>query len=247
MNGPSIYDGPVRALTLQDLAFAARSSEEEIRGWIARGLLAPAELLTSGETFRADHLERAELIGQLRAQGFGVDLIDRLLGDPQQLDQLRRVLGAFTEGNVTTTVEALVARFGDFDGRVLDRAIKSRLLIGRPDGRIDVPSPTLLDVAERAVAEGISLMSAVEVAGAVREACLNASGTFLHVLVDEIWQPWAEAGFPDEQRAEVARRMHALRPIVYSVFEATLPSVIVRVFDETFEDDLGIASRPTDA
>lgn len=237
----------MRALTLQDLAFAARSTEDDIRAWIERGLIAGPDQLSSGETFRAEHLERAELIGALRAQGFDLDLIERLIVDPHQLDQLRRILGGLTETTATTSVHALVDRFGDFDGRVLDRAIKARLLIGRPDGLIDVPSPELLDVAERAVAEGISLMSAVEVAGAVREACLTASGALLNVIVNEIWQPWADAGFPDEERADVARRLLALRPVAFSVFEATLPSVIVRVFDQAFADDLGITEARPDA
>lgn len=237
----------MRALTLQDLAFAARTTEDDVHAWIERGLLAGPDQLTSGETFRAEHLARAELIGQLRAQGFDLDLIERLIVDPQQLGQLRRILGGLVETSTTTSVHALVDRFGDFDGRVLDRALKARLLIGRPDGLIDVPAPELLDVAERAVAEGISLLSAVEVAGAVREACLNASGALLNVIVNEIWQPWADAGFPDEQQAEVARRLLALRPIAYRVFEATLPSVVMRVFDQAFAEELGITEPRRDA
>ncbi|MEH3053254.1 MAG: MerR family transcriptional regulator [Patulibacter minatonensis] len=233
-------------LSMDALVGATGLSPETIERYEQRGLLDPRPLRDVRERYALAHVHRLNLIVQLQAEGLSLDFIERLVREREHagdhlLELRQRVLDGLADASLTTTVEALVARFGDFGGQVLDRAIAGRLLVLREDGLIDVPAPKLLDVAERAVAAGVSLASAVEAAAAVREACLNASGAFLQVILKEVWAPFEAAGYPDEQVLDVARRMLSLRDLAQSVFDATLPSVLVQVFDRPFDEDLDMA------
>ncbi len=229
-------------LSVFDIATATGLSPHTVRTYRERGLLA-SDAEVDAEAFSTADLDRVKLILQLQAEGLGLGFIERLLTDSDHasdhlLDLRRRVLDGFAGAGHITTAEALVERFGDFGGVVLERALEMHLLEPLPDGKIRVPSPQLLDIAERTVAAGISLPTAVEVAGAVRQACLTASGAFLRGVLDEIWVPFEEAEHPQDQVLDVARRMIQMRTFAQSVFEATLPGVLVEVFDRPFEEDL---------
>lgn len=228
--------------TVLDVATATGLSPHTIRSYRERGLLvSPAT--DPAETYGPADLERIKLILQLQAEGLGLGFIERLVNDSEHasdhlLDLRRRVLDGFAGSGYVTTADALIERFGDFGGQVLQRAADTHLIEPRPDGTIRVPSPQLLDAAERAVAAGISLPTAVEIAGAVRHACVTASGAMLRGILEEIWVPFDQAERPQEQVLDVARRMIQMRALAQSVFEATLPGVLVEVFDRPFDEDL---------
>lgn len=229
-------------LTVLDVATATGLSPHTIRSYRERGLL-----VSTPDDAREDYgpadLERIKLILQLQAEGLGLGFIERLVNDSEHasehlLDLRRRVLDGFAGSGYVTTAEALIERFGNFGGQVIQRAVEMHLIEPNPDGTIRVPSPALLDAAERAVAAGISLPTAVEIAGAVRAACVTASGAMLRGILDEIWVPFEQAERPQAQVLDVARRMIQLRTLAQSVFEATLPGVLVEVFDRPFDEDL---------
>lgn len=230
-------------LSLDDVVAATGVPADTLQSYNERGLIGLTASGGTADAFAPGDVDRVRLILHLQAEGLGLPFIERLVADgegaaDQLLELRRRVIDGLAGTGEVTTAEALVARFGDFGGVVLERAIATNLLVAREDGRIDVPSPRLLDIAERAVASGISLPAAVEVAAAVREACLTASGACLRTILDEIWVPFEEAEFPQDQVLDVARRMLHMRTLAKNVFEATLPMVLVQVFDRPFEEDL---------
>lgn len=229
-------------LLLGDVAAATGLSPDTIRGYADRGLLGRPVAHDEQTPYALSDIERIRLLLQLQAEGLGLPMIERLVRDSdyaadELLDLRRRVLDGLAGSGQVTTAEALIARFGDFGGVVLEKAFEGHLLVLREDGLIEVPSPQLLDIAERAVQAGISLPTAVDVAVAAREACLNASGAFLRAILDEVWLPFEQAGAPQDQVLDVARRMLHLRTLAQSVFEATLPGVLVQVFDRPFEEE----------
>lgn len=229
-------------LLLGDVAAATGLSPDTIRGYAERGLLGRPVDQDEPAPYALADVDRIRLILQLQAEGLGLPLIERLVRDSDNaadelLDLRRRVLDGLAGTGQVTTAEALIERFGDFGGVVLERAFAGHLLELREDGLIDVPAPQLLDIAERAVEAGISLQTAVEVASAAREACLTASGAFLRAILDEVWVPFENKGYPQDEVLEVARRMLHLRTIAQNTFEATLPGVMVQVFDRPFEED----------
>lgn len=173
------------------------------------------------------------------------DLVERLLLDrTQSAERLLELRGLVLDEpcsvRETTSVQNLISRFGDFQGKVLDQAIEARLLIVRADGLIDVPSPPLLDVAERVVEAGLSLTSAVTVATVVQRGCLSAASEFLRVVIDELWRP-LQQDYSDARLEQVANKLHELRSLASSVFEAMLPIVLAEVFDRTFAEEFGIS------
>lgn len=225
------------------LAAAAGLDADAVAEYRRRGLLPAPSGREPG--FGREHVDRARLLSRLAATGMNPDVVERLVVDralgAERLLELRAlVLEASPAQPAVASVRDLVERFGDFGGQVLDQAIKARLLAVRDDGLIDIPSPALLDVAERAVAAGLSLSSAVQIAAVVRRACLGAAGEILRFVLAELWTPLEHDELSDARLRLVADQLHQLRALATSVFEATLPNVITEVFDKTFADELGL-------
>ncbi len=87
------------------------------------------------------------------------------------------------------------------------------MLVDIGDGRFEAPSPSLLAVAERVVARGVSLDGALGVFEQIEDNCDAVSAAFVKLFVDEVWQPFLAAGMPVQRWAEIEESVDHLRPL----------------------------------
>jgi hypothetical protein len=111
------------------------------------------------------------------------------------------------------TAEELRERFGDVDAKDAERIRKLKLLVALGDGRFEVPSPALLKAAEEVTALGISLHAALSLVERVSRDCESISRAFVRLYLQELWEPFARDGQPEERWDEVIDAIGALRPI----------------------------------
>ena len=90
---------------------------------------------------------------------------------------------------------------------------KLKLLVPLGEGRFEAPSPTLLDAAEQVMALGISLHAALALVERVSRDCESISRAFVKLYLKELWEPFAQAGQPEERWDEVIEAIGALRAI----------------------------------
>ncbi|HEV3046229.1 MAG TPA: MerR family transcriptional regulator [Solirubrobacteraceae bacterium] len=216
---PAERERPPADLTVEQLAAAVGMSVRNIRNHHSRGLLPPPEVRARVGYYSAEHVERLRLILDLQADGFNLTAIERLLsasGDStKRLLNLRHALAAPFESETPEMVTAseLRERFGMVDTKDAERILKLRLLRPLGDGRFEVPSPALMRAAEEVTALGVSLHAALDLVERVSRDCESIARAFVRLYLKELWEPFAEAGQPDERWEAVTDAIGALAPI----------------------------------
>jgi DNA-binding transcriptional MerR regulator len=231
----SAYD-----LTVEQLAAEVGMSVRNIRNHHTRGLLPPPDVRARVGYYSAEHVARLQLILDLQADGFNLAAIERLLsgshGLAERLLGLRRAVTTpfEAESPEIITAEELAARFGDADPRDVERVRKLKLLIPLGDGRFEAPSPALLAAAEQVVELGIPLHAALVLVEKVSRDCESISRAFTKLFLRELWQPFDEAGQPDEGWDELIAGVSSLRPLASEALLALFKQRMTAQLEDAF-------------
>jgi DNA-binding transcriptional MerR regulator len=232
-------------LTIEQLASEVGMSVRNIRNHQSRGLLAAPEVRARIGYYGADHVARLRLILDLQADGFNLTAVERLLSGSDGLAE--RLLGlrkAVTtpfqaESPELITAEELLKRFGKVDAKDAERISKLKLLIALGDGRFEVPSPALLQAAEEVLGLGISLHAALSLVERVSRDCESTSRAFTKLFLREVWEPFEQAGQPDERWDEVIAAVNSLRPLaseaLLAVFKQRMTTQLQDAFGKVLE------------
>jgi len=209
-------------LTIEQLAARSGMSVRNIRAHQARGLLAAPEVRLRVGYYGSEHVAQLKLIRELQADGFNLAGIKRLLdgteGTAQRLERFRQALTEppNAERAQTLSLAELGRRFRvapEEAPRVLARAQRLGVLVPAGPDRYLAPSPALLAVAEQVVGRGVSLDGALEVFEEIERHCDAVSGSFVHLFMREVWQPFQRAGMPVGQWTEIEESIDRLRPL----------------------------------
>jgi DNA-binding transcriptional MerR regulator len=216
-------------LTIEQLAAATGMTVRNIRAHQARGLLAPPEVRLRVGYYGAEHVAQLKLIRDLQDDGFNLAGIKRLLdgtnGTAERLARFREALAAApaAEPSQTLTLAELGRRFhvdAQDAPRVLARAERLGVLVPAGEDRYEVPSPSLLAVAERVVERGISLDDALGVFEQIENHCDAVSAAFVTLFMTEVWEPFERAGMPVERWSEIDDAIASLRPLATEALQA---------------------------
>ena len=227
-------------LTIEQLAAEAGMSVRNIRNHHTRGLLPPPEVRARIGYYNAEHVARLRLILDLQADGFNLAAIERLLSGSDGL--AARLIGLRTavttpyepESPEMITAEELESRFGVVDAKDVERVRKLKLLIPLGDGRFEVPSPALLGAAEQVVGLGVPLHAALVLVDRVSRDCESISRSFTRLFLKELWEPFDEAGQPDEGWDELIEAVGSLRPLASEALLALFKQRMTTQLEEAF-------------
>jgi DNA-binding transcriptional MerR regulator len=221
-----------------------------IRAHRARGLLPAPDVRERVGYYGPEHLARLRLISQMQAEGFNLRAIERLLeqthGRPEQLLSLREVITTPLEAEQPRVFTAgeLEARFGEqADAATLGRAEAMGLLVPLGDGRFEAPMPSLLDAAEEVVGMGVPLRHALAILQKVHEQCRLIAREFVKLFLEDLWEPFAEAGYPEERWREVTSSIERLRPLSSTVLVAAYQLTMAREVERAFGREVARLTR----
>jgi DNA-binding transcriptional MerR regulator len=230
-------------LTIEQLAAESGMSVRNIRAHQARGLLDPPEVRARVGYYGPEHLEQLRLIRDLQDDGFNLAGIKRLLDDTQgtaeRLMRFREALTKHREPAETLSLGELGRRFrvsAEQAPQVLGRAEKLGVLVPAGEGRYEVPSPSLLAVAEEVVSRGIPLEAALDVFEELDRHCDAVARAFVKLFVTQVWRPFQRAGMPVERWPEIDAAIERLRPLatdaLLAIFSRRMESQIEAAFGE---------------
>ncbi|MGA2452583.1 MAG: MerR family transcriptional regulator [Solirubrobacteraceae bacterium] len=237
---PAETNGSAYDLTVEQLAAEVGMSVRNIRNHHTRGLLPPPEVRARVGYYSAEHVARLRLILDLQADGFNLAAIERLLsgshGLAERLLGLRRAVTTpfEAESPEIITAEELAARFGDVDPKDAERVRRLKLLVPLGDGRFEVPSPALLAAAEQVVALGIPLHAALVLVEKVSHDCESISRAFTRLFLRELWEPFDQAGQPDEGWDELIAGVGSLRPLASEALLALFKQRMTAQLEDAF-------------
>jgi DNA-binding transcriptional MerR regulator len=232
-------------LTIEQLAAQSGMSVRNIRAHQARGLLSPPEVRMRVGYYGPEHVSQLRLIRDLQNDGFNLAGIKRLLEDSQgtaeRLLRFKQALSAAapSERAETITLRELARRFrvrAEEAPEVLAKAQELGVIVPVGGDRFEVPSPSLLTVAEEVGQRGIRLHGALEVLEEIERHSDSVSRSFVEVFLREVWKPFQQADVPPERWPEVEAAVQRLRPIateaLMAIFQQRLTAPIEGAFDE---------------
>ena len=124
------------------------------------------------------------------------------------------------------------------------------VLVGAGEGRYEVPSPSLLAVAEQVVARGVSLDGALTVFKQMELHCDAVSAAFVTLFMGEVWEPFQAAGMPIERWPEIDESIERLRPLateaLVAIFGQRMSAQIEAAFGELTRRLAPPVSEPAD-
>lgn len=238
---------PDEQLTIGELARHTGMTVRNIRAHQSRGLLPPPEVRGRTGYYGPEHAARLALIAELRADGFNLELIGRLLADAggssAEVLRFTRALRepfADEEPRVVDAAE-LAERWGTVDLDLLERAQSLGVLRPLGNGRFEEVSPRLGRAGDELAVLGVSASEALEVLARLRRTADGVADTFVKVFLDAVWQPFDEAGRPEQRWPEVRDALERLRPLasdsLLAVFRLAMDSAVEREFGRVLERD----------
>ena len=241
---------PVETLTIEQLASESGMTVRNIRAHRARGLLPAPEVRERIGYYGPEHVARLKLIQQMQSDGFNLRAIQRLLEEtqskPEQLLSLREAVSVpfETEQPRVFTLQELRERFGEqADEQTLKRAQRIGLLTPLGEDRFEAPMPSLLDAAEEVVGRGVPLAHALTVVSKLQETCKSIAREFVRLFLEDLWKPFAAAGYPQERWAEVTESIDRLRPLSSQALLASYQLTMTREVEAAFGRELERLTR----
>ena len=232
-------------LTIEQLSAESGMTVRNIRSHRARGLLPAPEVRDRVGYYGADHVARLRMIQELQSEGFNLKGIERLLeqspGPAEQFLSFKRALGASfeTEEPQSFTREELIERFGTDSEDALKQAIEAGGLVPLGDDRYEARVPSLLDAAEGVLAQGVPLNHALVVLSKVQDRCKSVAREFVRLFLEDVWKPFEEAGYPEEQWPEIRAALDQLRPLstqaLMGIYQMTMSDEVDAAFGKQLE------------
>jgi DNA-binding transcriptional MerR regulator len=228
-------------LTIDELGRETGMTVRTIRSHQARELLPPPEVRDRVGYYGPEHVARLKLIQQLQGEGFNLRGIKRLLattGGPAQqlLDVGEAVRAPFAaESPQVFTLEDLTERFGAEGGKeLLAQAERLGTLVPLGGDRYEAPIPSLLDLSEEVVSNGVSLEAAIAVMAKVNDGCEAIGRAFVDLYLAEVWKPFVDAGYPEDRWPDVMRSIEGLRPLAMKAIESMFGLTMTQEVDAAF-------------
>ena len=232
-------------LTVEQLAAQAGMTVRNIRAHQARGLLDPPEVRMRVGYYGAAHLAQLRLIRELQDDGFNLTGIKQLLSDgegtAERLLAFKLALSAAagTEPAQQLTLSELGRRFElspQAAAEVLAKAQSLGVLVALGEDRFEVPSPSLLALAQEGVRNGISLTRALDALAEIERDVDSVSGTFVELFLGEVWKPFAQADMPADRWPAIEEAVGRLAPVaseaVMAIFQRSLARRLEGAFGE---------------
>lgn len=232
-------------LTIDQLAQRTGMTVRNLRAHQSRGLLPPPEVRGRTGYYGREHIDRVELIKELQADGFNLDLIRRLLANAdgssgEVLRFTRRLREPFgDEEPEIVTAQALIDQWGTQDPSLLRRAQELGVIRPLGEGTFEVISPRLSRAGAELARLGIAPKRALEVLARLRRHADSVAKTFADLFLETVWKPFDRAGRPEDRWPEVADALERLRPLasdsLLAIFQLAMNDVVEKEFGRELE------------
>ena len=206
-------------LTIDELARRVGMSVRNLREWRALGLLPPPAMRGRVGYYDEAQVLRIARIRSLHADGFPLDLIRRLLdasgdGAEQAMAMAAALRSPFRDLDPPSAdLAALAEAWGVTDPDMLRRAVELGLLRPRPDGTFEFTSTRVARVGEALHRLGLTAEETLQATAEIRAHLDGVADVFDRVWAAHVWQPFADAGMPDDRWPDIRRTLDDVQPI----------------------------------
>jgi DNA-binding transcriptional MerR regulator len=235
-------------MTIGELARRTGMTIRNIRAHQTRGLLPPPEVQGRTGYYNEEHVARIELTREMQAEGLNLEAIRRVLestggSSKEMVDFARAVRAPFEDETPEIFSAADFAeawRVDAVDEKLLRKAERLGALRVLPDGQVEVISPRLHRAAARMIEFGVSPTAAVALAAKLHEHADAVARAYVDLFTGQIWEPFDQAGRPDEDWHKVLEALEALRPLasdaLLAMFQITMGEETEKAAEQTLRN-----------
>jgi DNA-binding transcriptional MerR regulator len=236
--------------TVDELAARAQMTVRNVRAYAGRGLIEAPRLAGRTGYYTRDHLQRLQLIRQLLERGFTLAAIEKaILNAPQ------------TAAGHTLDLMTILDQPGDIEPEIMSRDDLAALagvgrddtlieslvglgLVEKLDGeRVRLVEPVVVRSGAAAVTLGLAPETVIALFPLLQSHLRTIADAFVHEVVQELVQPFIDAGFPEDEWPRVLNVVESLLPIASQVTLGIFRSEFRDAIDvEVGEQISGIAS-----
>ncbi|UJA19026.1 MerR family transcriptional regulator [Thermoleophilia bacterium SCSIO 60948] len=240
-------------MTIDELARRTGMTVRNIRAHQSRGLLPPPEVKGRTGYYGEDHAARIELIQELQGDGFNLESIRRILEGAhpgtELLDFTRAIRAPFEEDEEPEIMPLaeLIERWElKPDPKLITAAEDVGLLRILDAERTEVLSPRLFRAADELARLGVPPTVAIALAKDTQKHSRAVARSFTRLFLEHVWEPFDEAGRPEERWAEIRESIDRLRPIASEALLAIFQPAMTETVEEAFGREFGARGRSRD-
>jgi DNA-binding transcriptional MerR regulator len=235
-------------MTIGELAERTGMTVRNVRAHQTRGLLPPPVVRGRTGYYNEDHVARVELTRELQAEGLNLEAIRRMLegvdGAAEEIHDLTRSLRAPFEEEAPEIIEmielAQLWKEEVEEGRgfeMLERGEKLGVIRSLPDGKVEVISPRMLEAAAALAEVGMGPDAVLAVAEKLRRKVDDIARFFTELFLEQVWEPFDQAGRPEEDWPKVRQALDRTRPlgadVLMSVFQIAMAEATDKAMGRT--------------
>ncbi len=225
---PTVTQSLEDELTIDVLARVTGTTVRNIRFYQSKGLLPPPEIRARTGYYRPEHVARLRAVQAMRAQGFRLDAIQRLLSGPDSAAERifefgRALLSSFGDSapEFATNSELEQRLGGPLDPKLVRKAEKLGLLRHLGDDRWEVLNPTLISAGEQLVALGIPLSHALAVAEQIEHHTRAIAKGYVRLFLSDVVGEGNITDRPPEEWERLGEALERLRPLAMEAIRAS--------------------------
>jgi DNA-binding transcriptional MerR regulator len=203
-------------MTLDELARRVDMTGRNIREWQTNGLLPPPRRRGRIGIYTDDHVSRILRIKSLRAQGFPLDIIRRILDQSgDSAPDVRRLASAMLDPvNPTASMEMKRADLANQFGTDAEAHLSACGLVEIVDDELLVITDTsTFDYVEKLTAIGMPLEKVTRALVRMAEHHAASTQPLVELYREEIWGPFLESGLPIDEWPVIAEKSIELRSL----------------------------------
>jgi len=203
-------------MTIDELARRVDMTARNIREWQTNGLVPPPQRRGRIGIYGDDHIAHIERIKSLRAQGFPLDIIRRILDQSgQSAPEVRRMASeVLSPANLTGSLEMKRVDLAEQFGAEAERYFTDCGLIEIVDDELLVITDTAtFDYVEKLIAVGLPLDKIARALAHMTDHQIASMQPFVELYRDEVWEPFLRAGLPIDEWPTIAEKTVQLRSL----------------------------------
>ena len=244
-----------RALTIDELARETGLTVRNVRAYRSRGLLPEPELRGRKGYYGEEHIARLRLVRDLRAQGFNLEAIARIVerapGDSAtDALQFMRALHAPLSKDEPRVVSAavFVERWGDqLTPELARRAQRLGFVRQVGEDQFEVRSPRLEQASIELRDLGIPLEQVIEIGALLQRNARAVSRAYIDLFNEHVWEPFEREGEPAADWPKVREALDRMLPLAGESLLAAFQHVFTETVGKELEERLAAPAEPVSA
>jgi DNA-binding transcriptional MerR regulator len=236
--------------TVDELAARAGMTVRNVRAYASRGLIDAPRLEGRTGYYSLEHLQRLQLIREFIDRGYTLSAVERAVhrsgGSAGHTLDLLRLLDEphhHAEPEIMSR-DALAALAGvQRDDALIVALGEFNLVEWLDDEKVRLLQPTVVRAGAAAVALGLDAKTVITMFPLLSTNLREIADAFVSGVASEIFQPFVDAGMPEEDWPRILQSIESLLPVAsqatLSIFRSQLSEAIDREIGQQL-GDLGV-------